>query len=221
MPPWRKDQNGLDGIDDVLCSKINFGALLYGNAPKPLRSYVLSTDSVLPLQDVAWLQRYAVLSRDMLAFIHHTDDDRVIDYIPLAEIKEVCHSMTESQTCMSRQSLRESACTMPVSASCFETFCRSVLQVLVEEIEVNEEDILATSHSEKDAEEGKKEKKDYKKDKDSRHSKVSSRNNLCTLSFVLSAFPTGRRATSLDSQREAGRERQGDTASRSYHHPTP
>ena len=107
VPPWRKDQNGLHGIDDVLCSKINFGALLYGKAPMPLWSYVLSTESVLPLQDVAWLQRYAVLSRNMLAFIHHSDDDRVIDYIPLAEIKEVRHSMAESRTCTARQSSRD------------------------------------------------------------------------------------------------------------------
>lgn len=91
---------------------------------------------------------------------------------------------------------------MPVSASCFEAFGRSLLQVFVEEIEVNKEDILATSHSEKDAEEGKKEKKDHKKDKDSRHSKVSSRNIRLHSLLFFQPFPTGRRAMSLDSQRE-------------------
>jgi len=40
-------------------------------------------------QDVAWLERYAVLSSDTLAFVHHMDDLRVIDYIPLKEIEEV------------------------------------------------------------------------------------------------------------------------------------
>jgi len=38
---------------------------------------------------VAWLERYAVLSSDTLAFVHHMDDLRVIDYIPLKEIEEV------------------------------------------------------------------------------------------------------------------------------------
>ena len=41
-------------------------------------------------QDVAWLLRKAVLSERRLYFVHDPTDEYAIDYIPLAEIEEVC-----------------------------------------------------------------------------------------------------------------------------------
>lgn len=114
-------------------------------------------------------------------------------------------------TCSSRLlGKRRLACHCP-SASCFEPLCRSEHQVLVEEIEVNEEDILPTSHPENDVEEPKKAKKDHKIDRASRNSTVSFR-NICSCSlFVLflSAAPMfGTRPVSVGSHREEGRETQ-------------